>query len=269
MQVKGSKYSNKMPLPLYLYRVFLKLFSFFLFGVGCIIYVVGVFPILRLFSRTKNIFMWRARIAVRGAFSVFVKFFHITRGAIFICKGLEVLENLQGCIVVANHPSLLDVVYLISIVPNANCIVNANLSKTFAAGIIKSLYICNNAGGQAVLDECNAAIKRGENIIIFPEGTRSPRVGQATYKKGAARLALEMGANILPIFIGGGAKYGLGKGDGLFTYSKEKEYLYDIQILHIIDIKKYIGASKNLMARTLTIEIQQMLQEAQIKTKNT
>lgn len=36
-------------------------------------------------------------------------------------------------------------------------------------------------------------------VIMFPEGTRTPRGGQGSYKSGAARLAIECGLPIVPI----------------------------------------------------------------------
>jgi len=36
-------------------------------------------------------------------------------------------------------------------------------------------------------------------VIMFPEGTRTPRGGQGTYKSGAARLAIASGVPIVPI----------------------------------------------------------------------
>ncbi|WP_119354604.1 lysophospholipid acyltransferase family protein [Azohydromonas sediminis] len=38
-------------------------------------------------------------------------------------------------------------------------------------------------------------------VIMFPEGTRTPRGGQGTYKTGAARLAIATGTPIVPIAV--------------------------------------------------------------------
>lgn len=42
---------------------------------------------------------------------------------------------------------------------------------------------------------------RGKWVIMFPEGTRSERGEQGTYKTGAARLAVATGASIVPIAV--------------------------------------------------------------------
>ncbi|UUX97745.1 1-acyl-sn-glycerol-3-phosphate acyltransferase [Aquabacterium sp. J223] len=38
-------------------------------------------------------------------------------------------------------------------------------------------------------------------VIMFPEGTRTARGGQGTYKSGAARLAIDAGAPVVPIAV--------------------------------------------------------------------
>ncbi len=38
-------------------------------------------------------------------------------------------------------------------------------------------------------------------VIMFPEGTRTPRGGQGTYKSGGTRLAITTGAPVLPIAV--------------------------------------------------------------------
>jgi 1-acyl-sn-glycerol-3-phosphate acyltransferase len=42
---------------------------------------------------------------------------------------------------------------------------------------------------------------RGVWVIMFPEGTRSARGGQGTYKAGATRLALTVGVPVVPIAV--------------------------------------------------------------------
>jgi 1-acyl-sn-glycerol-3-phosphate acyltransferase len=42
---------------------------------------------------------------------------------------------------------------------------------------------------------------RGSWVIMFPEGTRTPRGQQGAYKSGAARLAIAAGTPIVPIAV--------------------------------------------------------------------
>ena len=47
-------------------------------------------------------------------------------------------------------------------------------------------------------------LKRGEVLMIFPEGGRSPDGSLQPFKEGAAYLALRTGATILPVVVHGG-----------------------------------------------------------------
>src|SRR5438067_2970323 len=44
-------------------------------------------------------------------------------------------------------------------------------------------------------------LAQGNWIIMFPEGTRTPRGRQGTYKHGGTRLAVETGTPVLPIAV--------------------------------------------------------------------
>lgn len=61
-------------------------------------------------------------------------------------------------------------------------------------------------GGEGALSEARAALGRGELLMIFPEGTytRDPALWPMQARTGAARLALETGAPLLPIATWGG-----------------------------------------------------------------
>ncbi|WP_394214205.1 lysophospholipid acyltransferase family protein [Brachybacterium vulturis] len=62
------------------------------------------------------------------------------------------------------------------------------------------------ARSRDALDEARAALGRGEVIMVFPEGsyTRDPELWPMQGRLGAARLALETGAPLLPIATWGG-----------------------------------------------------------------
>jgi 1-acyl-sn-glycerol-3-phosphate acyltransferase len=52
-----------------------------------------------------------------------------------------------------------------------------------------------------VAEQGRRLLQQGHWIIMFPEGTRTPRGGQGTYKSGATRLAVELGAPVVPIAV--------------------------------------------------------------------
>jgi 1-acyl-sn-glycerol-3-phosphate acyltransferase len=49
-------------------------------------------------------------------------------------------------------------------------------------------------------------LRKGEALMIFPEGGRSPDGNLLAFKEGAAHLALKLGATILPVVVHGGVR---------------------------------------------------------------
>jgi 1-acyl-sn-glycerol-3-phosphate acyltransferase len=52
-----------------------------------------------------------------------------------------------------------------------------------------------------VAEQGRELMSRGIWVIMFPEGTRTPRGSQGTYKAGASRLAVATGASLVPIAV--------------------------------------------------------------------
>jgi 1-acyl-sn-glycerol-3-phosphate acyltransferase len=52
-----------------------------------------------------------------------------------------------------------------------------------------------------VAEQGRAYMAKGHWVIMFPEGTRTPRGGQGMYKAGAARLAVATGVPLVPIAV--------------------------------------------------------------------
>lgn len=236
----------------YHYRCFIKLLFYFLFGLGAVFVSIFVFPFIRLFTLKKKDFGIVARRFISFVFRSFLGILKILRGTKIIISNKDDYKNLQGKVIVANHPSILDFVYIMSLVPNATCIVRGGLTKTPLAGVIKQAYITNTTNFDDVCVECKRLVEKGCNVIIFPEGTRTPRHGRNSYKKGAARIALFCNCNVQPIFIGGSDKYGLGKHDKLWSTNPVEQYLYDFKLLPEIDIQEFKSISEPIAAKHLT-----------------
>jgi len=52
-----------------------------------------------------------------------------------------------------------------------------------------------------VAEQGRRYMAQGNWVIMFPEGTRTPRGGQGTYKVGGTRLAVETGRPVVPIAV--------------------------------------------------------------------
>lgn len=265
---KKEEISYKSKLPkiknvfTYPYFCISKIIAIISFGLGAVLLAIFVFPFIRLITFHKKDFGIIARAYVSHTFRVFLGNLNICKTSLLKVDDKEAYRNIHGKIIIANHPSLLDFVYIMSLVPNSTCIVRGGLTHTPLRWVIKQAYITNTTDFNDVLVECKKLTDKGCNVIVFPEGTRSPRVGRNNYKKGAARIALYCNCDVLPLFIGGSDKYGLGKFDPLWSYNHVETYLYDIKMLPVISIEQFKGLSEPIAAKHLTEEMEKVIRAA-------
>jgi len=95
-----------------------------------------------------------------------------------------------GQIWVMNHPSLLDGSYLLKFITNGVCIYKREIGKNPLYGATAKLanYIPNVGGPDLVRMACDA-LDKGEDLVVFPEGTRSTIVNLDNFKPGFALIA--------------------------------------------------------------------------------
>ncbi len=126
----------------------------------------------------------------------------------------------QPLIVIANHPSLIDVLLITATVPNLCCVLKGTLHyNPLFTLLIRHLDYLPNSNPEQMLAEGTRRLEAGERLLIFPEGTRTAPSGSAEsgahsgllFRFGAAELALRSGAATLPITIHCNSSY-LGKG---------------------------------------------------------
>jgi 1-acyl-sn-glycerol-3-phosphate acyltransferase len=113
------------------------------------------------------------------------------------------LAKIGGRLIIANHPTLLDVVLLMALMPRAQCIVKHELwSSRYLGGVVRLAgYIPNNLAPESLLEACRTAINNGDNLIVFPEGTRTQPGKLPRFQRGFANIALLTAAKIQLITI--------------------------------------------------------------------
>ena len=117
-------------------------------------------------------------------------------------RGRDRLQR-SGLLILASHPSLIDVVFLMALVRDADCIVkSALLRNPFTRGPVRAAgYVCNDSG-PGLIDDCVASVRAGNNLIVFPEGTRTPAgAALGRLQRGAANLAVRGELPITPVRI--------------------------------------------------------------------
>ena len=181
-----------------LVRVGLAAAFFLAFGLGGLVIGCVCFPLLAFFPQRLM------RALVRASYRLFVGTARVTglfQVAISPADRVR-LSRTHGRVIVANHLTLIDIVILVAMLPDSTSIAKAAAKRNFFySRIVRRVFLVNDDPAHA-LDEAQRLLAQGVNIIVFPEGTRTPADAPSRMlRRGAAQIALHAGVPILPIRI--------------------------------------------------------------------
>ncbi|MBS5840136.1 MAG: 1-acyl-sn-glycerol-3-phosphate acyltransferase [Pseudomonas sp.] len=183
------------------WRLIATAISFGLFGLGCLGLRLIIFPLLSGLPGTAVRRRERARATVSRLFWLFIRSMARMGVLTYDVQGAERLGR-PGQMIIANHPSLIDVVFLIGLVRNANCVVKQSLwQNPFTRSPVRATQYISNDGSVDMLDNAAQALQEGQTLIIFPEGTRTPPGHTPTFHRGAASIALRGAKVLTPVII--------------------------------------------------------------------
>ncbi len=175
--------------------------SFASFGIGGLLLRLIAFPLLDVFVRDDARKARLARRLVQRTFGGFIEFMRLMGVLDFHVAGTEKLRR-EGLLILSNHPTLLDVVFMVSLIENADCVVNARrAANPFLRGPIRAARYITNDSGAGLIDAAIASLRAGSNLLIFPEGTRTALDGLVTLQRGAANIAVRGMRDITPVLI--------------------------------------------------------------------
>lgn len=114
------------------------------------------------------------RLLIMSGFRFYLRFLSIFCACRFDLSELDRLRGEDPLVLVANHPSLLDAVMIISRFPDMVCVMKSSLMNNILLGSAARLarYIPNHAPLDIVL-RARKALREGAHLLIFPEGTRT------------------------------------------------------------------------------------------------
>lgn len=187
----------------FIWRLFGTGLGFLVFLGGGLLLAVIAFPAINLLTPQGVRRRERYHTLMRWSFRAFIG---MLTGLGVIAVRIEdraVLKGSRGVIVVANHPTLIDIVLLSAVIPRVQCIVKRKLwSSPFLGPIVRgSGYIPSDLEPEALVAACREALVDGRSLIVFPEGTRSRPGMPVRFRRGFAHIATLLGADIQMAFI--------------------------------------------------------------------
>jgi 1-acyl-sn-glycerol-3-phosphate acyltransferase len=176
-------------------------FCFVVFGIGATLVGSVVIPLALLFTRGAERRQAVSRAVIRGGMWAFWRLMLILR--LFRCE-VRGLEHLNGerLLIVANHPTLIDAVLLLSLVRDAVVVAKRSLAENPVTGpaVMAAGYIVNGEG-PALVAEAARTFARGGRVLVFPESTRTLPGQPVRLQRGAANIAVRTGCRVVAVTI--------------------------------------------------------------------
>lgn len=172
------------------------------FGIGGLILSITWFPLLNAFVKDKKKRVRCARATISASFRLFFRFTKVAGVMDFELDGIHDLNKVRGGIIIANHPTILDYVFIASQMPQLDCLVKAGLKKNFfLKGVVKAADYLINDASEELVRECDRRLAEGSNILIFPEGTRTVPDMPMKLHRGVAHIALRCRCQLYAVWI--------------------------------------------------------------------
>jgi 1-acyl-sn-glycerol-3-phosphate acyltransferase len=188
------------------------------FGVICLIWSMIAVVAYPLLSRR-----WGAalgRFGIMAGFRLYSWTLSLSGMYRFDVRAVDALRGCPPLVVVANHPSLVDALAILSRHPNLVCVVKGDTLRNVFFGASSRLagYVSTSQPRQ-MLKECIEELKRGNLVLLFPEGTRTTRAPFNPLASSVGVIARHAGVPVQTLIIETDSPY-VSKGWGLFRVTR-------------------------------------------------
>jgi 1-acyl-sn-glycerol-3-phosphate acyltransferase len=186
----------------YCWRLAITGVCFLGFSAGGALLSAVVFPAVYLLTRDRERRHRWAQWLIHKSFALMVAVLRSGGVMRLEMAGTEHLRGVRDALVLANHPTLLDIVVLLSFMPRANCVVKSEFWRNpFVGGVVRTAGYINNSTPEQLIDDCAATLRDGAPLVIFPEGTRTRPDHPLKFLRGAAHIALKSDKPIIPVLL--------------------------------------------------------------------
>ncbi len=137
--------------------------------------------------------------------SVYHRFWRLAMAAGLLdldTTAIEPLKDEPGLIIVSNHPCVLDALMLVARLPKSACVMKASLmvNPFLGPGARLARYIRNDTV-IGTIRSCVKDLRRGGQLVLFPEGTRTMQHPVNPFRPGVTLIAKLAKAPIQTVFI--------------------------------------------------------------------
>jgi 1-acyl-sn-glycerol-3-phosphate acyltransferase len=179
---------------------------FFFFLVGTFLSYV-VLPLSHLAGGSRPERARRCRRIVGRAWVLFHDYMRVVRLIQYDPRRAALALPPGPFVMVANHPTLVDVTALVSAHPDLTFVAKTAMFRSPLVGRV--LRHCDHIesgdgtafSGAAVVDQALTRLRQGTPVLVFPEGTRSPEHGLGDFRSGAFLVAAQAGVPIVPVLV--------------------------------------------------------------------
>jgi 1-acyl-sn-glycerol-3-phosphate acyltransferase len=175
--------------------------AFALFGIASLVVFGVVLPIRLLLARGAAPRDLVAQRLVHRSLRVYLRVCEAIGAFRVESRHAERLAAVPA-LVVANHPTLLDVVLLLAHMPQADCIAKRAVWRNpFLRLVVEAAAYIPNDTAEDLVVRCCERLAAGRSVILFPEGSRSPLEGLREFQRGAAHIALASRCPVVPTLL--------------------------------------------------------------------
>ncbi len=175
-------------------------------GTSYIVFAVGAFfPVihailLAIFTKNEEGRQKKIRRTIQRLCKFYVDFMQFLGLLSYDLERLNT-DEIKGKIVISNHSMLIDALFVLAYVDDVSCVVKEALFRNPVTRLTVSLagYIPNDE--ENLVELAAEKLAAGDNILIFPEGTRNKYDTQLEFKRGAANIAIHANSDIVPFLI--------------------------------------------------------------------
>ena len=148
----------------------------------------------------------------------------------------------QPCIIVGNHPSLLDFIVLLKDFPNAVCLYKSqSLDNPILSSFVQIGGYIEGLDGTAsaskrIISSCCERLAEGHHVVFFPEGTRSESAASVRkFRATAFHGAIKCQAAVQPVVIFCQPLF-LGKDQSWIEFSRQRNIM-TIRYLPVVRVE--------------------------------